>query len=437
MITIKLPFESNKESLDLIHQLRKQQSCIIRYSFNRFKEKLNEKEIRFKTKLLNNVNLLDSWFVQCGIKEADFVFKRNLENKVIFGGKYNWKQFISKKIIKSEFKENRILPLSVQGEALKFGNRKFEFDIIENNQIIFKYKRGIKIQLKLPKIRKGYLKLLSLLEEKSKNKEVPFSIKLTQKEIFISFDENLIKNNYVKNQKRIISIDLNPSELGYSILEFKEDNNFKVLETGIFNISKLTKKLNLSSDNPKQNYQNNKRKFEILEISKFLINKSIHFSCCKFIIEDLEIKSQNHLKGRNFNRLVNNFWCRNILINNLQKRCNINDINLVKVNPAYSSIIGNLVNIKYPDPISAAIEIGRRGYFKYVKDQFYPKLINKEVLSNRWKEAKEWSYQNWKELFQLLKNSKLKYRVSRESTNDFLVFQRKYYKKMIDLYCFI
>ena len=437
MITIKLPFESNQKDLELIHQLRQQQSSVIRYSFNRFKEKLNEKEIRLKTKLLNNIDLLDSWFVQCGIKEADFVFKRNPENKVIFGGKYNWKQFVSKRITKSEFKENRILPLSVQGEALQFGNRKFKLDVIENNQIIFKYKKGIKISLKLPKIRNSYLKLLSLLEEKSKNKEISFSIKLTQKEIFISFDEKIVENNYVKNQKRVLSVDLNPSELGYSILEFNDDNDFKVLETGNFNISKLTKKLNLSSGNQKQIYQNNKRKFEILEISKFLINKSIYFRCCKFIIEDLEIKSQNHFKGKNFNRLINNFWCRNVLINNLQKRCNINDIELIKVNPAYSSFIGNLINDKYPDPICAAIEIGRRGYFKYKKNQFYPKLINKEILSNKWKEAKEWSYQNWKELFQILKNSKLKYRVSKLSNSVNLVFERKYYKKMIDLYCFI
>jgi IS605 OrfB family transposase len=437
MITIKLPFETDQESLNLIHKLRQQQSCIVRYSFNRFKENLNELQIRSKTKLLNNIEMLDSWFVQCGIKEADFVFKRNPENKVIFGGKYNWKQFILKKITKSEFKENRILPLSVQGESLKSGNRKFELDIIENNQIIFKYKRGIKIPLKLPKLRNSYLKLLSLLEQKSKNKEVPFSIKLTQNEIFISFNENLVESNYNKDLKRVISIDLNPSELGYSILEFTDNNNFKVLETGNFNISQLTEKLNLSSDNSKQIHQNNKRKFEILEISKFLINKSIHFKCCKFVIEDLEINSKNHNKGRNFNRLVNNFWCRNILINNLQKRCNINGIELTKVNPIYSSIIGNLVNSNYPDPISAAIEIGRRGYFKYQKNQFYPKLINIEVLSNRWKETKEWSYQNWKELFQLVKNSKLKYRVSKTDSNVNLVFERKYYKKMISLYCFI
>lgn len=103
MITIKLPFESSTDSLDVI-----QQSNVIRYSFNRFKDDLNEKEIRLKSKSLNNIELLDSWFIQCGIKESNFIFKKDSNSKVIFGGKWNWKQFIAKKITKLEFKENRI-----------------------------------------------------------------------------------------------------------------------------------------------------------------------------------------------------------------------------------------------------------------------------------------------------------------------------------------
>ena len=62
--------------------------------------------------------------------------------------------------------------------------------------------------------------------------------------------------------------------------------------------------------------------------------------------------------------------------------------------------------------IAASIEINRRGYYKYIKNQFYPNLINKENLSNRWKEAINWSYSSWKELFDIVKTSKLKYRRS-------------------------
>ena len=437
MITIKLPIQTSKDSLNIIKEYQQHQSKLIRYSFNRFKEDKTEMEIRNLSSNLNHIELLDSWFVQCAIKEAESVYHRFPNQKVTFGGKYNWKQYNFGKISKEEFKEGRLLPLSIQGESPKNGNRKFELDIIDNNRIIFKPKRGIKIILELPKIRNNYKKLLVKLQELSDLNKIPYSIKLTKEFICISFNEKIVTINNNINHKRILSIDLNPSELGYSILEFNDDKSFKVLETGIFNTIKLNKKLKVKSNNPKQIYQNNKRKFEILEISKFLIQKCIHFECFKLIIEDLDIKNKDHKKGKNFNKLVNNCWNRNLLIANLQKRCNIYEIELVKINPIYTSVIGNLVNSNFPDPIAPAIEIGRRGYFKFQKGYFYPLLINNEVLSNRWNETKEWSYQNWKELSFLLKNSKLKYRVSKESLLDSLVFQKEYYKRMTTLYSFI
>ena len=53
---------------------------------------------------------------------------------------------------------SRLLPLSIQGEETKMGNRSFKLDIIENNEIIFKISREKHIKLKLPKLRKNYQK---------------------------------------------------------------------------------------------------------------------------------------------------------------------------------------------------------------------------------------------------------------------------------------
>lgn len=46
------------------------------------------------------------------------------------------------------------------------------------------------------------------------------------------------------------------------------------------------------------------------------------------------------------------------------------------------------------------------------KLDFYPELINKTSLFNRWKESANWAYKNWKELFDVLKTSGVKYRRS-------------------------
>lgn len=105
---------------------------------------------------------------------------------------------------------------------------------------------------------------------------------------------------------------------------------------------------------------------------------------------------------------------KNIFVNNLKKRCNINQIKLFEVNPAYSSFIGNLTHY-YPDPISAACEIARRGYECIIlkTKQFYPKF-NISQLSSQWKDLIKDvnSIKDWKELFSFIKNSKVKYRIS-------------------------
>jgi len=60
MITIKLPIKLDKVSRSIINEVSKQYSSTLRYSYNRYKDGLNQKEIRLKSKELNNIELLDS-----------------------------------------------------------------------------------------------------------------------------------------------------------------------------------------------------------------------------------------------------------------------------------------------------------------------------------------------------------------------------------------
>ena len=93
--------------------------------------------------------------------------------------------------------------LLVLGHSLEFSHwryriqkpgqfRVFFYLGLDNNRIIFKPKFGIKVFLQLPKIHNGYKKLLELVEQKSQNNEIPFSIKLDCKNIQITFDEKII-----------------------------------------------------------------------------------------------------------------------------------------------------------------------------------------------------------------------------------------------------
>ena len=90
MITIKLPYKSSIEFQDKLNLLRKEYSCIVRYSFNRLKDLYTEKDIRSQLNGLNNIKNLDAWTKQCGILEAKAILSRNPDNIVIFGGKTNF-----------------------------------------------------------------------------------------------------------------------------------------------------------------------------------------------------------------------------------------------------------------------------------------------------------------------------------------------------------
>ena len=412
MITIKLPYKT--ENLEDIQILRNQYSNIVRFSYNRLKEGKTEKDIRDLSKTLNNMDDLNSWMIQCGIKEGKSILDKNDGKKVIFGSKKHFYRRIKGLITNQELKQYRILPLSIQGEETKMGNRMFKLDIINNNKIIFKISKDKHIELKLPNIRSNYKKLLYNLEQsnniKNREKGYTYSIILNETYIYITFEEqekiiNLLNNRY-------IGIDLNPNEIGISI---KEDD--KILE-----IRKYI--LNIDSNN------HNKVEYEIYEISKKISNLFKSYNCKFIFVEDLTIKTKQHNKGKKFNRVING-WIRSKFINNLEKRINILGGKLFKVNPSYSSFIGNLI-YNFDDCINASLEIARRGYNCIINKnkKFYPEL---NQVKDRWKEYLTNEINSWRELFNKIKNLGLKYRVSLDNK----VFSHLSRKSNVNYYSYL
>ena len=100
----------------------------------------------------------------------------------------------------------------------------------------------------------------------------------------------------------------------------------------------------------------------------------------------------------------------------LSTLCSTYGVELIEVNAAYSSIIGNFVHgsDKCPDMVAASIEIARRAYKKFEKGWFQPGFVSKQrlmqVLGNQWKEELGLGYQSWKGLSGEIKELKLKYR---------------------------
>jgi predicted transposase len=94
----KSKLEMCKTTEDLISIL-KQYSNVVRYSYNRFLNGKTEKDIRELSKSLNSIDLLNSWLIQCGIKDGKAIQTRFKNEKVIFG-KYNLINKLKNKITK-------------------------------------------------------------------------------------------------------------------------------------------------------------------------------------------------------------------------------------------------------------------------------------------------------------------------------------------------
>lgn len=315
----------------------------------------------------------------------------------------------------------------------------------------------------LPNLKKSYKKILKKLAEHAAIDDMPITFGIDQDYVYISFDESKIfdKNDeLIKKKNRVLAIDLNPNYIGYSVVDWMNERDFKVIKTGCYSFKtlndkqfalKLTKKqrkelkrkerLALTSKaKVKSIYFNNKRKHEIIEVAKDLMNVAKQHQCELVTIEDLNIKSQDKSKGKNLNRLCNSFFIRNAFINNLNKRCNIEGIRFLKVIPQYSSFIGNFLyrRLKLPDPILASIELGRRGYefnLQYVektkekiKNIVQPNLKKFDDLIS--KSLEEFSIkENFKDLIDLYyvfkKDSKMMYRVPFASDSRWSKFKTK------------
>lgn len=237
--------------------------------------------------------------------------------------------------------------------------------------ITFKPNKQTRISLQIPK-QKGYrLKTLAELYKLQEDHSVKIHYKLDTEYIYISFEESDVwRHKHKSVTNRVLGIDLNPNYIGWSIVDWKSESDYIVIKSGIYSIKLLNDKdfalkdLHIPNTDTKRKYINNKRKFEILEVAKNLINKALYYKVQTVVIEDLNIEANDTGKGTKYNKLVNNMWCRNKLINNLVKRCNIFGIRLQKVQAQYSSFVGNFIfrELKLPDPVLASIEISRRGY---------------------------------------------------------------------------
>jgi IS605 OrfB family transposase len=420
MKTYKLPIViESEEDKSYIQDLCRQQSIIVRSSYNHLQQGKLVKELEKEYKLLNSIPDMDSWFIRCGILRGKMLTKHK---NVVFGGKKNLSKLTKGKITKQEWKAKRLYPIETQGEENQGGNRKFELDL-ENNKLWFKPNKKHRIEIKLPIIRSKWKHELQHIQEIS----ACFTVRLSTSSIEIIVDEkHFVCQEHIPKVGRILGLDLNPDYIGLNITDFPSE---KVVKKLCFETTKLNQKSRLASNHPKSKYLKNKRKHEYIHIVKDIIELAKVNHVEKIVVEDLNIKSKDY-GNKSVNR-KNNYWMRNIILTKLKMDAKISGIEVIEVNSAYSSVVGNLVYDDF-DPVSSSREISRRGYYKFEKGKFYPSL---QSVKHQWKEMVTEDMETWVQLHSQLKTRNIRYRVPLNES--YVVSRHSYIKKNIHLYSFI
>ena len=412
MLTLKLKYICKDEDYhEYLHEQRRMYSSLLHCMFNRLCDTnngLSEKDLREYSGTLNNIEL-NSWIVQSCVKESKMIYKsfkhrcdghvldresnlKNLEDaynrkkislkkykekkayylsdlKLVFGRKKWNRKRIEGTISNDDVKSLRLSPLYSIGEAPRKGNRLFSFN--PDLSITYKPKVGIKYKLILNKHSNQSI-LLSELIMKANDREIPLSVKLDEKYIYISYDESALKDKSYKPVKnRVLGIDMNPNFIGWSVVDWYSSSEYKVIDSGTYSVKMIDDAMkalnslkNVGPDDSRKIHLNNKRTHETRIISHELIKISRHYCCEMVSLENLKMKASDKNKGKNYNALCNNRWLRTTFTNGIRKMCNINGITLYEVVPQYSSFIGNMLfrELDMPDMVLASVEIGRRAY---------------------------------------------------------------------------
>ena len=387
--TLKLSYTTVPHASEVITQWRKAQSVVIRTAYNRLREGKNDKEILDLLRAMPQ-GRLDSWLTLSALRRAHALHLANPDKTVIFGGKHALQLRSQGKITAAEWKAKRLLPLYFEGHAKSYGeqggNHRFVLDI-EHNTVWFypQAKVGLPLQIKLGK-RSNYRELLEVLQFRCTwHRDIPFTVSLTETDICISWDEKIEPLKLKPNLDRVLALDLNPNRIGVTVLE-RDGKVCKPLKWAVYDYPELNRKLGKPSDHPDSVHQRDKRVYELSCIAKGITALATHFQCSAVITERLNIATQDHGRGRSFNRAVNNQWTRKGFVLPLVRRLEQAGIRHVEVNPAYSSKMGNLLwgwPMLIPDPACAAVELGRRFL------QGDPKSSERKNGGNRRKEERQ------------------------------------------------
>lgn len=442
MITLKFAYKIIFGDKELLEKLRKQFTSLVHIFYNLFVDnpKLTCHEANDHIKDYNNLDLMDSYLILCAYNKAYEIYKRhNVDNKsepaghkLVFGERKNLIKTSKHTLSKKEFKKLRMMPLYLEGEKRYHSNRRVRIkdkrtlEFVVNRKVIFVFKVFDK-----------RCSILNQLKKKQDAKQIPITYTIGDDYISITYNQKLltVPKNHNLLANRIMSMDLNPDYIGITIFDVDQDSHIRnILKAYVMDwntITEVQKELKQASNSEGNKYLTNKRKHEIQEIAKRISDLSVFYKCKYIAVEDLDFDS--NCKG-----FRNSKWNKNLVFQSLFKHSVENGVTILRVNPAYTSIIGNIVcRHNIPDMCRSAYEIGYRavkglqnGNFDkdWVDTNLYLHSLDKlklfitkslEECGDKDKEIEEVNkFTNYQQISIFINENHIQYRVSIEDCHD-------------------
>jgi len=359
------------------------QSSAIRFIYNRLKEGKKETEIY---KLVKETFKLPSWYISSAIVKA----KSLPEDKpVVFGGKglfeklcKNHLQGKQREKLKREWKERRQGSLISVGSKHKThrGNSCLRFEQKEGSLYLrvalgdrdFIYAR---VKREPSNSKDKWNTFLAMLQRSWQSKVYfPYTVelKLRDGEIYgnVSF-EIPTPEVWLTKEYGVIAIDTNASPLHLALAEVSSDGN-------LLSYKSISLYEFISFPKNRRDYEEWLLAHRIVEIAKEK-GKAI-------AVEDLKkVKRGYRGDGKAKLRKRLHYWNFKSLLSKIERTAKLNGIEVVKVNPAFTSVIGSLKyapQLGIDKDIASAYVIGRKalGFKEEIPENYLKLLSDREYL---------------------------------------------------------
>ncbi|ACD65739.1 MAG TPA: transposase [Sulfurihydrogenibium sp.] len=385
MITLQCLLEfQNMQDKEIVLDLMCRFSSAMRYAYQRLLEGEKRKDLKKQLSRLFNINtrysddaifLAQSIITSCKEREQN-------PKKLIFGSRKSFEQLKKnhltgkrRKELKTKWKESRQGNLYSTGDKSKQGNLNLRFQWI-NNELYLRINTGdrqyiyAKVVRDVKREKDKWIEFMFMLENAYKYGEwFPYPVRLKVKNgnvyAFISIDEKLPPIT-IKRDNGIIGIDVNAYPFHLALAFASKDGNLEKYQS----IS-LNELLEVNSE--KRQYLEWQIAHKIIEIAKEE-NKAI-------TIENLK-KLPKGKRGDGFAKLRGRLqkWSYKRLLDKIEILAKRNGIEIRKVNPAYTSVIGKLKyapQYNIDKDIAGAYVIARRGLgYKEKLPKNYKELLN-------------------------------------------------------------